>query len=1015
MRELQPHWNEGLVVASIAISLLGTFTSTQLVCQARLSRHISAVLLWTFLASLTFGFCSIWCLHFVAMLAYELDLPIGLNIPLTVLSAFLAVLFTFIALASDLVWERWSRFKRRSRRGHSRGSRLTDYLESFENSGRRKPQRQDSSAPLISPSRRTSEEWRPNSLSASPARTPHSSSPAPFRLQRRESSEPPPIMSQRPSLAQRYSSGLENTTPTFLGTVIEPRRETDEEDKDEDDDQRTETSSSSSFLRRHSETASSETGSFGIGLFSSTKTWTPGSGPGDNPVKYMLTALWGGLSLHNIAKGFSWSLAITSMHYAGILALKIPEGHCKLDLVLVLLSGTISWIVCTVGCILMAQMESYLVQQILFAVVATTGVAAMHFTGMAAARFWSDMEAQETRGYPTGLPVTIVTIATLTCLAANGLLVHSATVARNKLTDIIKTRRKLWAALAQKENAEAAAQARSEFIASASHEIRTPLHQLQGYGDLLSREHLTVEGRVLLCAIQDATKTLSLITNNVLDWSRLEKGESAHRPTFLDVRNVVDSVIGLLPNRNEEAQVEILVAVSPEVPSSIFIDELSLTRIILNLVSNASKFTTHGYILLSVTTEDGALIVKVEDTGCGVPESFLPHLFEPFKQAQTRGAERGTGLGLSIVKQLLAKMQGTIEVDSSYRDDAGVGVEKQGSKFTVSIPLAEGPTGTDEPSKANPGTKVAVFEIEHDRLYDGLTEAWSIFGVETQVVEMTDLTDAFKYVWASVNVLVQRPQLLRHLLSHASWIVLVPYDNENSLYELLGANPPQHIVPVRRPLAWHRIMRSVTVLRDLPLKAEVGRPSVRFAEDVEIMNGDATPAFDALSLVSTNLTSSGDLPVEQKKDTFTIMLVEDNKINQKLGVKMIQKLGYDFVVANDGQEALELLVEQDEEVDLILCDQHMPRVDGLQCTKQIREMEEQGKLKGSRRLRNTRYGSRRIIIAVTAVVGPMHEARCKEVGTDAFLPKPLSLSRLKETLIAWLEKPSGKDADIASA
>lgn len=142
---------------------------------------------------------------------------------------------------------------------------------------------------------------------------------------------------------------------------------------------------------------------------------------------------------------------------------------------------------------------------------------------MAAATFWSDLPPSQERGYPPSLAIAIASIAIATCLAANGLLAHSATVARNKLAEIVHTRKKLWAAIAQKENAEAAAMARSEFIASASHEIRTPLHQLQGYSDLLSRTKLTEEGRLLLFAIQDATRTLSLITSNVLDWSRTGK------------------------------------------------------------------------------------------------------------------------------------------------------------------------------------------------------------------------------------------------------------------------------------------------------------------------------------------------------------------------------------------------------------------------------------------------------------------------------------------------------------
>lgn len=966
MRQLEPQWNGGLVTASIAISLLGTFTSTQLVCQARLSRHLPAVLLWTFLASLTFGFCSIWCLHFVAMLAYELDLPIGLNVPLTILSAFLAVLFTFIALASDLVWEVLLKNKRRLHRRQGRRTRLGDYLDSIGPKGRNS----ESTEPLVSPSR--------NSEDRSPSRTrPLSPSPAPLRPQR------------------QASCVWIDAAPTFLRPELD-RRGSGDVTEEYDDRNGTETSSDYSFLRRQSD-VNSETNSFSLGLFHSTKTWTPGTRTG-NPLLMMLMGLWYGLTFLNVAKGFLWSLAITSMHYAGIMALRVPQGRCTLHPGLVLLSAMISWVVCCVGCILMSQMETFLVQQVLFAVVATTGVATMHFTGMSAAQFWSNAEAGERRGYPTGLSVTIVCIATLTCLAANGLLVHSATVARDKLTEIIRTRRKLWAALAQKEHAEASAQARSEFIASASHEIRTPLHQLQGYGDLLAREQLTEEGRMLLYAIQDATKTLSLITNNVLDWSRLEKGESANRPTFLDIRNVIDSVIGLLPNRNEDNQVEILVAISPDVPASLFMDELSLTRIILNLLSNACKFTTHGYVLLTVNMENTNLTIIVEDTGCGVPESFLPQLFEPFKQAQTRGAERGTGLGLSIVKQLLAKMRGTIEVESYYRDDLGVDPNKQGSTFTVNIPLSEGPSGTEDHAKADSGTCVAIFEDHNARLVDGLRKAWATFSVDVRSINFEQLSTSYKYVWVSPSTLAQRPELLHLLITQTSWLVFIPYDNENSLYEVLGVKLPYHLIPLRRPLSWHRIMKSIESIRDVPFKTDIKRPSIRFAENIEIIPPDCeqTPT----SAPSEKLSA-------QPKQPFRVMLVEDNKINQKLGIKMLEKCGYDVIIANDGQEAIELLIEHDEEIDLILMDQSMPRKDGLQATKEIRELENQGRLNGSRRLRRAK-GCRHVIIAVTAVVGPAHEALCKNVGTDAFLSKPLSLVRLKEVLATWVDQFDGR-------
>ena len=129
---------------------------------------------------------------------------------------------------------------------------------------------------------------------------------------------------------------------------------------------------------------------------------------------------------------------------------------------------------------------------------------------MGATTFWSYAQPTNLRGYPPSVAVAVVTIGIMTCLVANGLLAHSATISRNKLAEIVRTRRKLWRTIAEKENAEAAAAARSDFIALASHEIRTPLHHLQGYSDLLSRTDLTDEGRLLLSDIQRATKTLSL-------------------------------------------------------------------------------------------------------------------------------------------------------------------------------------------------------------------------------------------------------------------------------------------------------------------------------------------------------------------------------------------------------------------------------------------------------------------------------------------------------------------------
>ena len=632
----------------------------------------------------------------------------------------------------------------------------------------------------------------------------------------------------------------------------------------------------------------------------------------------------------------------------------------------------------------------------------TRGFLLSRSIGMTAATFWTSDPPSAERGYPPSLPIVLGIIAVSTCLLANGLLAHSATVARNKLVEIVHTRKRLWAAIAQKENAEAAALARAEFIASASHEIRTPLHQLQGYSDLLFRTKLTAEGRLLLHAMQDATRSLSLITNNVLDWSRLEKGEATCRPTALDVRNVCESVVNLLPNKDVDADTELLVVVPSQLPRSLFIDETYLHRIIMNLVSNSLKFTSSGYVMLKLDLAGNNLVVDVTDTGCGIPKSFLPELFEPFKQAQTRGAQRGTGLGLSIVKQLLAKMHGTIDTESHFKEDEGVGPEKSGTNFKVTIPVHSTSTAATPPVPANEGSRLALLTDHNDRLFEGIQLAWETYGVHvSRIANLTDLPSECKYVWVDAIYLRRHKSVLQQLASQCKSTVLIPYDSERNLYDAIGNSPPSHFIPLRTPLVWHQIIDQL----HSPQKTETSK-RLRFASVVDLVQeeDEGRESDDSeLPFASPGLVDSASAAAVHP---LTVMLVEDNKINQALGAKMLRTLGYDVVLANDGQEAIELIAEYDSTVEAILMDQSMPRKDGLTATKEIRGLEAKGVLKGTGRIAGQ---SRRPIIAVTAVVGPKAEAMFKESGTDTFLAKPLSLVRLRETLDTLLYPVTDRD------
>jgi signal transduction histidine kinase len=626
------------------------------------------------------------------------------------------------------------------------------------------------------------------------------------------------------------------------------------------------------FSESHTRTTSSDFSSFprsstgqgsSIGISSALGMIFHGENSTSHQNVFAATAmhLFEGLTTRNIGKGFLWSLAITGMHYCGMLSLQVPEkGYLTFNWWLVLLSALISWITCTVGCVLMAHMETQLGQQILFSVIASTGVAGMHWTGMWATTFWSIAPASDRAGYPPALASAVVAIAFITCIAANVLLAHSATVSRNKLAEILWTRKELWKTIALKENAEAAAKARSDFIASASHEIRTPLHHLQGYGDLLAQTDLTAEGRELLTAIQRATKTLSLITNNVLDWSKFEREEGVYRPVALDLRSVCESVVVLLPNMDEDSHVELYVVVSSDVPKTLFLDESFIHRILMNLLSNALKFTRNGYILLSIEMDTDSLIATVQDTGCGLEPSFIPEMWTPFKQGEVRGSARGTGLGLSIIKQLLKRMNGKIEVQSRYMHSEGVGPLSSGTTFTVTIPMPSTVSRPVTPT-INERAKVAILARKQDRALEGLQKCWNVFGLDPRLLKSVDElahSNKWQYVWADLDYLSLNPDQFESLMKKPELMVLVPYDTHDSLEGLPGILTAPNFIMLPKPLIWHTFDKRF-ILKQKQRREALPTQALRFATEVEVLDGPRLPG--------------------PPRSTYTVLLVEDNLVS----------------------------------------------------------------------------------------------------------------------------------------
>lgn len=437
----------------------------------------------------------------------------------------------------------------------------------------------------------------------------------------------------------------------------------------------------------------------------------------------------------------------------------------------------------------------------------------------------------------------------------------------------------------------------------------------------------------------------------------------------------------LLPNKDEEAEVDLLVVVSPEVPHSLFLDETYMQRILMNLLSNALKFTASGYVLLLVEMRADILTVTVKDTGTGIPASFLPDLFEPFKQATTRGSQRGTGLGMSIVQQLLERMGGTIEVESHHSETAGVNPGDTGSTFTITIPAPLSGPLSSQISEPQSRSQVAVFYGNNDQAYAGLRTAWEKSNFDIVRVNKASDLSGFdcKYVWVDVKYLQEHGGIRELLLNQERWQVLVPYDSQETLQQVPGLLAARNCFPLQRPLVWHSFLQRLTNV-SVRQNSDALLRTVRFAPKVDIVDAGISERIQE-QLVT--------------KD-HTILLVEDNPINQKMGRKMLTALKYQVIVADDGEQAIQSIMKHDAVIDAILMDQSMPLKDGITATKEIRAMETAGTL-----------SRRRPIIAVTAVVSPEAQDLFNAAGADDFLTKPLSLDKLKETLASYLSQEYG--------
>lgn len=551
-----------------------------------------------------------------------------------------------------------------------------------------------------------------------------------------------------------------------------------------------------------------------------------------------------------------------------------------------------------------------------------------------------------------------------------------------------------------KENAEAATRSKSEFLANMSHEIRTPMNGVVSMTSLLQATDLSEEQRFFVNTIRHSSDTLLTIINDILDLSKAESGRLGIERHPLNLHRSVEEVLDLLAPKAAEKDLELVYTIQRSVPVTVQSDATRLRQVLINIVSNAIKFTPQGDVSVWVEAkvlddQQVELHFAIRDTGIGIAPDHMQRLFQPFSQADASNTRNygGTGLGLAISKRLCELMGGSIWVESE---------EHVGSTFHFTIIAPIVATATPDAAVAQSAhTTPSALQCRSALIVDDNPMVRQIL---QQTMGEWGMVSTLAASGAEALALVRRQTrfdiaIIDMQMPGMSGLVLA-----KELRKLAADMPIVMTSSLGVPMyaaANNRFLHDMPIMISPAPGANEQREAVRQLGVKSIIFKPVKPSvLRAALLEHFDIAPSSDMPEPSDNSKLGesvdanmgqhhplhILIAEDNVTNQKVALRMLDRLGYRADVAVNGVEAVKALREQ--KYDIILMDIQMPEMDGLEATRKIRA--------------DLAASDQPYIIAMTAAVMQVDRQKCLEAGMDDFLAKPARLEELAQALKSYL-------------